>query len=137
MKPQPTRMLAALLVATLAALVWGVVAGERSAWAQILATTYGSMRLSDGSAFYKAFGSGEALAAGTNNIGDVDIASAVPGTGATNLGKAEDGAAGDGDTAVAALGVRNDGGSTQSTGACLLGVATNTTWMVATGFTAP
>lgn len=48
------------------------------------------------------------LAAGTNNIGDVDILSVVPGTGATNLGKAIDTAAGATDTGVAALVVRDD-----------------------------
>jgi hypothetical protein len=46
------------------------------------------------------------LAAGTNNIGDVDVLSVVPGTGATSLGKAEDAAHSSGDTGVMALGVR-------------------------------
>jgi hypothetical protein len=53
-----------------------------------------------------------ALPAGTNNIGDVDIASHVPGTGATNLGKAVDNAAGATDTGVATLMVRDDALST-------------------------
>jgi hypothetical protein len=48
------------------------------------------------------------LAAGTNNIGDVDVLSVVPGTGATNLGKAEDAAHTGGDVGVMALAVRND-----------------------------
>ncbi len=59
------------------------------------------------------------LAAGTNgigkltansgvDIGDVDVASVVPGTGATNLGKAEGGGHTTGDTGVVAFGVRND-----------------------------
>ena len=48
------------------------------------------------------------LAAGTNNIGDVDVLSVVPGTGATSLGKAVDSAAGGTDTGVAALAVRDD-----------------------------
>ena len=48
------------------------------------------------------------LAAGTNNIGDVDVLSLVPGTGATALGKAVDSAAGATDTGVAALFVRDD-----------------------------
>lgn len=52
-----------------------------------------------------------AIPAGTNNIGDVDVLSVVPGTGATALGKAEDAAAGDGDTGVAILGVRRDSAS--------------------------
>jgi hypothetical protein len=49
-----------------------------------------------------------ALPAGTNNIGDVDILSAIPGTGATNLGKAEDAAHTTGDTGVLSLSVRRD-----------------------------
>jgi hypothetical protein len=49
-----------------------------------------------------------ALPAGTNNIGDVDVLSIVPGTGATNLGKAEDAAHTTGDTGVMALAVRKD-----------------------------
>lgn len=60
-----------------------------------------------------------ALPAGTNaigklaansgvDIGDVDITSLVPGTGATNLGKAIDAAAGGTDTGVAALAIRDD-----------------------------
>ena len=48
------------------------------------------------------------LAAGTNNIGDVDVLSLVPGTGATALGKAIDSAAGGTDTGVALLAVRDD-----------------------------
>jgi len=49
-----------------------------------------------------------ALPAGTNNIGDVDVLSVVPGTAATNLGKAEDAAHSTGDVGVLLLGVRND-----------------------------
>jgi hypothetical protein len=49
-----------------------------------------------------------ALPAGTNNIGDVDVLSIVPGTGATNLGKAEDAVHASGDTGIAALAVRRD-----------------------------
>lgn len=49
-----------------------------------------------------------ALPAGTNNIGDVDVLSVVPGTGATNLGKAEDSAHTTGDVGVMALVVRQD-----------------------------
>jgi hypothetical protein len=62
------------------------------------------------------------LAAGTNaigklsansgvDIGDVDVTSVVPGTGASSLGKAEDAAHSSGDTGIMMLGVRNDGGS--------------------------
>lgn len=64
-----------------------------------------------------------ALPAGTNaigklsansgvDIGDVDVTSVIPGTGATNLGKAEDAAHTSGDTGVLLLGVRNDSGTT-------------------------
>ena len=60
-----------------------------------------------------------ALPAGTNaigklaanngvDIGDVDVASIIPGTGATNLGKAVDSASGATDTGVAPLAVRDD-----------------------------
>lgn len=49
-----------------------------------------------------------ALPAGTNNIGDVDVLSIVPGTGATNLGKAVDSAAGATDTGIADLAIRDD-----------------------------
>lgn len=60
-----------------------------------------------------------ALPAGTNaigklaansgvDIGDVDVTSVVPGTGATNLGKAEDAAHTTGDVGVMALSVRQD-----------------------------
>ena len=53
-----------------------------------------------------------ALPAGTNNIGDVDVLSVIPGTGATNLGKAEDGPHTSGDVGVMSLAVRNDAGTT-------------------------
>jgi hypothetical protein len=60
-----------------------------------------------------------ALPAGTNaigklaansgvDIGDVDVTSVIPGTGATNLGKAEDAAHSSGDTGVATWHVRQD-----------------------------
>jgi hypothetical protein len=49
-----------------------------------------------------------ALPAGNNNIGDVDVASVVPGTAATSLGKAEDAAHSSGDTGVMSLAVRLD-----------------------------
>jgi len=42
------------------------------------------------------------------DIGDVDVTSVVPGTGATNLGKAEDAAHSSGDVGVMSLAVRND-----------------------------
>lgn len=42
------------------------------------------------------------------DIGDVDVTSVIPGTGATNLGKAEDAAHTSGDTGVMGLAVRRD-----------------------------
>ncbi len=48
------------------------------------------------------------IPAGNNNIGDVDVASVIPGTGATNLGKAEDAAHTSGDVGVMALAVRDN-----------------------------
>jgi hypothetical protein len=52
------------------------------------------------------------------DIGDVDVTSVVPGTGATNLGKAIDTAVGGTDTGVGALAVRDDalGGITPAEG---------------------
>lgn len=50
------------------------------------------------------------LAAGTNNIGDVDVLSIIPGTSATSLGKAEDAVHATGDTGVFVLAVRSDAG---------------------------
>jgi hypothetical protein len=55
---------------------------------------------------------GTAIPAGTNNIGDVDVLSVIPGTGATNLGKAIDTAMGATDTGVAILAKRDDALST-------------------------
>ena len=66
-----------------------------------------------------------ALPAGTNaigklaansgvDIGDVDVTSVIPGTGATNLGKAEDAAHSSGDTGVMALAVRRDSAAASS-----------------------
>lgn len=50
------------------------------------------------------------------DIGDVDVLSVVPGTGSTNLGKAEDAAHANGHTGVMALGVRNDSNATSFSG---------------------
>lgn len=69
----------------------------------------------------------DALPAGTNaigklaansgvDIGDVDITSVTPGTGATNLGKAEDAAHTTGDVGVMALAVRSAAPSERSAG---------------------
>lgn len=48
------------------------------------------------------------LPAGDNNIGNVDVVSIVPGTAATNLGKAEDAPHSSGDVGVAAMSVRQN-----------------------------
>lgn len=70
------------------------------------------VRLSDGAAAIAtlpvSLASLPALPTGTNNIGDVDVLSVVPGTGATNLGKAIDTATGATDTGVLALATRDD-----------------------------
>ena len=58
-----------------------------------------------------------ALPAGTNNIGDIDVLSIVPGTGATNLGKAEDAAHSSSDVGVMALAVRQATATDLSAGA--------------------
>jgi hypothetical protein len=51
---------------------------------------------------------GLALPAGTNNIGDIDVLTVITGTGATNLGKAEDAVHASGDTGVAVWAVRRN-----------------------------
>lgn len=51
------------------------------------------------------------IAAGDNNIGNVDVLTVITGTGATNLGKAEDAVHASGDTGVMALAVRSDAGT--------------------------
>lgn len=51
---------------------------------------------------------GGTLPAGTNNIGDVDVLSVIPGAGATNLGKAVDAVGGASDVGVATLVLRDD-----------------------------
>jgi len=70
------------------------------------------VQLSDGSGAITALPiSLSTLPAGTNNIGDVDVLSVVPGTGATNLGKAEDSPHTSGDVGVMALGVQQSADS--------------------------
>lgn len=86
----------------------------------------GSLTVDDGGGSLTVDNSGtfavqvsSALPAGTNaigklsansgvDIGDVDVTSVVPGTGATSLGKAEDAAHASGDVGVMALAVRQD-----------------------------
>ena len=48
------------------------------------------------------------LSAGSVNVGDIDVLSVIPGTGATNLGKAEDAGHTGEDVGVMALAVRRD-----------------------------
>lgn len=84
-------------------------------------TTYDRMRgdSTDGVLVNLGSNNDVSLNAGTNaigklaansgvDIGDVDITSVIPGTGATNLGKAVDSVAGATDTGVALLAVRDD-----------------------------
>lgn len=85
-----------------------------------------------------------ALPAGTNaigklaansgvDIGDVDVTSVIPGTGATNLGKAEDAGHTTGDVGVFALGVRNDTlASTTNASADFSQLSTDTSGIVMT-----
>ena len=62
----------------------------------------------DASGRISVLGITNALPAGTNNIGDVDVLSVVPGVAATSLGKAEDAVHASGDTGVFMLAVRSD-----------------------------
>ena len=71
------------------------------------------------------------------DIGDVDVTSVIPGTGATNLGKAIDSAAGGTDTGVGILAVRDDalGGVTPAEGdyTSLLVNANGALWVAMNG----
>jgi hypothetical protein len=78
-----------------------------------------------------------ALPAGTNaigklaansgvDIGDIDVTSIVPGTGATNLGKAEDAVHNSGDTGVFMLGVGNVAQSTLAADGDYIAIAVDT-----------
>jgi hypothetical protein len=58
-----------------------------------------------------ADGSGTLIPADATNGMDVDVTRVIPGTGATELGKAEDAPHTSGDVGVMALGIRNDSGS--------------------------
>lgn len=86
---------------------------------RLWATTSGALNIADGGSTISIDDGGgtitvdgtvsvNSLPAGTNNIGDVDVLSIIPGTGATNLGKQTDSAAGATDTGVAILGIRDD-----------------------------
>lgn len=67
---------------------------------------YPKVKLVDGTADSTAVIPGDA----TNGL-DVDVTRVIPGTGATNLGKAEDGLHTTGDVGVMALGVANEAGT--------------------------
>lgn len=80
---------------------------------------YSTLNVGSGGRLYTSATIDAALPAGTNaigklaansgvDIGDVDVTSVIPGTGATNLGKAIDTATGATDTGVLALGTRDD-----------------------------
>jgi hypothetical protein len=94
-----------------------------------IASDQSTLTVTDDGAFTLAANSGV-------DIGDVDVTSVIPGTGATNLGKAIDTAAGATDTGVAALAVRDDalGGITPAEGdfASLLVDANGALWVAAT-----
>jgi hypothetical protein len=76
---------------------------------QVDANGYLKVEIFDGGGSHTVDGTVTAnLAAGTNNIGDVDVLTVVTGTGATNLGKAVDAVAGATDTGVAILAIRDD-----------------------------
>lgn len=67
-----------------------------------------------------------ALPAGNNNIGDVDVASIVPGFAATNLGKREDDAHSSLDVGVMALAVSNEGNAARAADNDYVPIATDT-----------
>jgi hypothetical protein len=71
-----------------------------------LGVKYQIVKLADGT----NDGSGRIGGDATNGL-DVDVTRVIPGTAATNLGKAEDAAHADGDTGVLLLGVRGYGGA--------------------------
>lgn len=90
----------------------GTIAGDTTSIdSKITACNTGAVVLAAGTA---AFGK---LSANSGvDIGDVDVTSIVPGSGATNLGKAEDAAHATGDVGVMALSVRqNTAASTSGT----------------------
>jgi len=75
------------------------------------------------------------------DIGDVDVTSVVPGVGATNLGKAEDGVHTSGDTGVMMLAVRRDAGTAISADGDYIPLITNSaghlwTWLASTAIPA-
>ena len=95
----------------------GLLSGSEGSWT--LTQLTGGSGVTDAGTLRVTLATDVALPAGTNaigklaansgvDIGDVDVTSVVPGTGATNLGKAEDAAHSSGDVGVAAMTVRQD-----------------------------
>lgn len=96
--------------------------GPDGTWTRVTASAGFPIQLESGHADIKITLDGEAVVLGAGSaafgklasnsgvdIGDVDVLSVVPGTGATNLGKAEDAAHTSGDVGVMILGLRQDG----------------------------
>lgn len=86
--------------------------GEVVASDDISGVQYQRVKLVDGTLDSTAAIAGDA----TNGL-DVDVTRVIPGTGATNLGKTEDAAHGDGDTGVMVLAIRDDTGTTHTVSA--------------------
>lgn len=82
----------------------------------ITENSFGNLRISANRNLYgtirDAAGNERGANVNASNQLSVSADAVVPGTGATNLGKAEDAAHVDGDTGVFSLGVRNDGAAT-------------------------
>lgn len=75
-------------------------------------------------------GSATLIPAEATNGLDVDVTRVIPGTGATNLGKAEDAAHVDGDTGVMLLGVVNNTPSSNTGDYATVSIATNGGMMI-------
>ena len=89
----------------------GTIDGDTSTIAGDTTSVDGKITACNTGAVVLAAGSAAIGKLATNtgvDIGDVDVTSIIPGTGATSLGKAEDAAHTTGDTGVMSLAVRND-----------------------------
>ena len=93
-----------------------VVTDTNGDYSQISVNDKGAVAIQDGGNSITIDGSVTLGANSGVDIGDVDVTSVIPGTGATNLGKAEDSAHTSGDVGVMTLGVRNDNASTSLSG---------------------
>lgn len=85
-----------------------VVTSNDGDYSQISVNSKGAVAINDGGNSITVDGTVTLGANSGVDIGDVDVTSVVPGTGATNLGKEEDSKHNSGDVGVFALGVRND-----------------------------